>query len=129
VIPWSPLARGFLCGNRTREGNTMTVRAGSDPFAGPYYTEDGFEIVDAVAKVARARGVTQGEVAMAWMLRAPGVTAPIVGTTKLSHLDEAIKALDLMLTADEVAALEAPYKPKPISGHEQPKAAIMLKQR
>jgi aryl-alcohol dehydrogenase-like predicted oxidoreductase len=129
VIPWSPLARGFVCGNRTREGKALTVRAGSDRFAEPYYTDDGFEIVDAVAKVAAARGVTPGEVAMAWILQAPGVTAPIVGTTRLSHLDEAIKALDLQLKAEELAALEAPYKPKPISGHEQPKASIMLRQR
>jgi aryl-alcohol dehydrogenase-like predicted oxidoreductase len=129
VIPWSPLARGFLCGNRTREGEALTVRAGSDRFAEPYYTDDGFAIVDAVAKVAKARGVTPGEVAMAWILQAPGVTAPIVGTTKLSHLDEAIRALDLQLTAEEVAALEAPYQPKPITGHEQPRASIMLRQR
>jgi len=129
VIPWSPLARGFVCGNRTREGKALTVRAGSDRFAEPYYTDDGFAIVDAVAEVARARGVTPGEVAMAWILQAPGVTAPIVGTTKLSHLDEAIRALDLQLTAEEVAALEAPYQPKPITGHEQPRASIMLRQR
>ena len=129
VIPWSPLARGFVCGNRTREGKALTVRAGSDRFAEPYYTDDGFAIVDAVAEVARARGVTPGEVAMAWILQAPGVTAPIVGTTKLSHLDEAIRALDLQLTAEEVAALEAPYQPKPVTGHEQPRASIMLRQR
>jgi aryl-alcohol dehydrogenase-like predicted oxidoreductase len=129
VIPWSPLARGFLCGNRTREGKALTVRASSDPFAAPYYTQDGFAIVDAVAKVAAARGVTPGEVALAWILQAPGVTAPIIGTTRLEHLDEAIRALDLELSAEEIAALEGPYRPKPISGHEQPKAAIMLKQR
>ncbi len=129
VIPWSPLARGFLCGNRTREGKAMTTRAGSDAFAQPYYTEDGFAVVDAVAKVAAARGVTPGEVALAWILQAPGVTAPIIGTTRLRHLDEAIKALDLQLTADEIAAVEAPYQSKPISGHELPKAALLLKQR
>src|SRR5579885_720723 len=129
LIPWSPLARGFLCGNRSREGKALTVRASSDPFAAPYYTQDGFAIVDAVAKVAAARGVTPGEVALAWILQAPGVTAPIIGTTRLEHLDEAIRALDLELSAEEIAALEGPYRPKPISGHEQPKAAIMLKQR
>jgi aryl-alcohol dehydrogenase-like predicted oxidoreductase len=129
VIPWSPLARGFLCGNRTREGKAMTVRAGSDAFAQPYYTEDGYAIVEAVSKVAQARGVTMGEVALAWMLQAPGVTAPIIGTTRLSHLDEAIKALELQLTPEEIAAVEAPYRPKPIAGHEQPHAAIMLRQR
>ncbi len=129
VIPWSPLARGFLCGNRTRDGRALTVRAGSDSFAAPYYTEDGFAVVEAVARVASARGVAPGEVALAWMLQAPGITAPIIGTTKLKHLDEAIRALDLQLTAEEVAALEAPYRPKPIAGHEQPRAAIMLKQR
>ncbi len=129
VIPWSPLARGFLCGNRTREGKAITTRAASDPFAGPYYTEDGYAIVEAVSNVARARGVTAGEVALAWILQAPGVTAPIVGTTRLNHLEEAIRALDLQLSPEEIAALEAPYRPKPIAGHEQPKAAIMLKQR
>ncbi len=129
VIPWSPLARGFLTGNRTRDGKNLTTRAGSDPFADPYYTEDGFAVVDAVAKVAAARGVSQGEVALAWMLQSPGVTAPIIGTTKLKHLDEAIKALDLELTAEEIGAVEAPYKAHQIFGHEQPKAALLLKQK
>ncbi len=129
VIPWSPLARGFLTGNRSREGKALTTRASSDPFAKPYYTEDGFAVVDAVAKVAAARGVSPGEVALAWILQAPGVTAPIIGTTKLKHLDEAIKGLDLELTAEEVAAMEAPYRPHPISGYENPKAALLLKQR
>src|SRR5271170_316174 len=129
VIPWSPLARGFLTGNHTRDGKNLTTRAGSDPFSDPYYTEDGFAVVDAVAKVAAARGVSSGEVALAWMLQSPGVTAPIIGTTKLKHLDEAIKALDLELTADEIAAVEAPYQPHRIFGHEQPKAALLLKQK
>ncbi|HEY2104677.1 MAG TPA: aldo/keto reductase, partial [Candidatus Binataceae bacterium] len=128
-IPWSPLARGFLCGNRTREGKANTTRAASDSFAKPYYTENGFAILDALIKVADVRGVTPGEVALAWILQAPGVTAPIVGTTRLKHLDEAIKALDLELSAEEIASLEAPYKPQPITGHEQPKAGLMLKQR
>jgi aryl-alcohol dehydrogenase-like predicted oxidoreductase len=129
VIPWSPLARGFLCGNRTREGKANTTRAASDSFARPYYTEDGFAVVDAVTKVAASRGVTPGEIALAWILQAPGVTAPIVGTTRLKHLEEAIKAVELELTAEEIATVEAPYKPQPITGHEQPKAALMLKQR
>jgi 1-deoxyxylulose-5-phosphate synthase len=129
VIPWSPLARGFLTGNHTRDGKSLTTRAGSDPFADPYYTEDGFAVVDAVAKVAAVRGVSSGEVALAWMLRSPGVTAPIIGTTRLKHLDEAIKALDLVLTPEEIAAVEAPYRPHQIFGHEQPKAALLLKQK
>jgi aryl-alcohol dehydrogenase (NADP+) len=129
VIPWSPLARGFLTGNRSRDGKALTTRANSDPFAAPYYTEDGFAVVEAVAKVAAARGVSPGEVALAWILQAPGVTAPIIGTTKLKHLDEAIKGLELELTAEEVAAMEAPYRPHPISGYENPKAALLLKQR
>jgi aryl-alcohol dehydrogenase (NADP+) len=123
------LARGFLCGNRTREGKANTTRAASDSFAKPYYTENGFAILDAVIKVADVRGVTPGEVALAWILQAPGVTAPIVGTTRLKHLDEAIKALDLELSAEEIESLEAPYKPQPITGHEQPRAGLMLKQR
>jgi 1-deoxyxylulose-5-phosphate synthase len=129
VIPWSPLARGFLCGNRTREGKSLTTRAADDSFAAPYYTEDGYAVLDAVNQVAGARGVSPGQVALAWMLQAPGVTAPIVGSTKLKHVEEAIKAVDLELTAGEVASVEAPYRPKPISGHEQPKAALLLKQR
>jgi aryl-alcohol dehydrogenase (NADP+) len=128
VIPWSPLARGFLSGNRKRGENNPTTRANQDEFARMmYYRDFDFDVVDAVVKVAQQRGVTPSQVALAWILQAPGVTAPIIGTTKLAHLDEALKGLDLKLTSEEIAAVEKPYRPHPILGHEQPKAAMMLK--
>ena len=128
VIPWSPLARGFLSGNRKRGENNPTTRANQDEFARMmYYRDFDFDVVDAVVKVAQQRGVTPSQVALTWILQAPGVTAPIIGTTKLAHLDEALKALDLKLASEEIAAVEKPYRPHPILGHEQPKAAMMLK--
>jgi len=86
-------------------------------------------VQDAVKKVAAGHGVTPSQVALAWTLQAPGITSVIFGTSKLDHIDEAIKSLDVKLTADEVAALEAPYKPRGIIGHEQPQAARMLRAR
>lgn len=86
-------------------------------------------IIDAVAKVASARGVTPAQVALSWVINAPGVTAPIVGATKLSHIDDALKAVDLVLTPEENAVLEAPYLPRKIAGHPQPNARRMLTER
>ena len=121
LIPWSPLARGFLAGNRERGGSGPTARAKSDEFAkGMYFRESDFEIVDAVEAVAKERGITMSQVACAWILGAPGVAAPIIGATKLTHLKEAIAAADVKLNAAETAALEKPYRPHPILGHEQP---------
>jgi aryl-alcohol dehydrogenase-like predicted oxidoreductase len=117
LIPWSPLARGLLAGNRGREGVRNTTRSTSDPFADSLYGEADFDVVDAVAAVAGARGVPPAQVALAWVLGRPGVTAPIVGATKLSHLDDAVAAVELQLTDDEVKQLEAPYVPHPIRGH------------
>jgi 1-deoxyxylulose-5-phosphate synthase len=120
VIPWSPLAGGMLARSRAQ----ATVRSGSQPArSGP--TDP--QVIDAVAKVAAARGVTPAEVALSWVVTAPGVTAPIVGATRLSHVEDAIKAVDLVLTDEEKAALEAPYQSRRISGHPQPSAARMLK--
>jgi aryl-alcohol dehydrogenase (NADP+) len=120
VIPWSPLARGFLTGNRKREGAT-TRRAESDNFAKEmYHSEDDFIVADTVAEVARNRDATAAQVACAWVLQAPGVTAPIIGATKAQHLRELIASVDLKLTAEEVTALEKPYRPHPILGHPQP---------
>ena len=117
VIPWSPLARGFLAGNRSRQAKE-TTRAGSDAFADMLYFEDSdFNVVDALSEVAKARGVGNMQAALAWVLAKPGVTAPIVGATKLEHLDQAIAALDLTLTPDEIKALEAPYRPKAVKDH------------
>jgi aryl-alcohol dehydrogenase (NADP+) len=118
VIPWSPLARGFLTGTRRKEDRGETSRAKTDTFAHRlYYADEDFAVADRTAEIARERGVTPAQVALAWMLSKPGVTAPIIGASKLSHLDEAIAALDLTLGADEVQRLEEPYRPHPVLGH------------
>jgi aryl-alcohol dehydrogenase-like predicted oxidoreductase len=118
VIPWSPLARGFLAGNRRRQDRGETARAKSDEFAhNMYYQESDFAVVDAVSEIARTRGVPNAQVALAWLLAQPGVTAPIVGASKMSHLEDAIAALSLTLSADEIAALSKPYTPHRVLGH------------
>jgi 1-deoxyxylulose-5-phosphate synthase len=116
-IPWSPLARGLLAGNRERGGAQRTVRAGSDPLAEELYNDDDFDVVDAVRAVAAERGLPPAQVALAWRLGKPVVTAPIVGATKLRHLEDAIAAVEVTLSEDEVARLEAPYRPHPTLGH------------
>jgi len=119
VLPWSPLARGLLAGTRTREGERLTERARTDSFADSLYTpEVDFAVVDRVGEVASARGVPPAQVALAWLLYKPGVTAPIVGATKLEHLEDALAAEQLSLGADELARLEEPYVPHAVSGHE-----------
>jgi len=118
VIPWSPLARGLLAGNRSRSGERHTVRAGSDAFGDSLYTlAADFDVVDRCAEVAAGRGVPSAQVALAWLLHRPGVTAPIVGATKQGHLEDALAAEELVLTADEVRRLEEPYVPHPVLGH------------
>ncbi|HVQ97024.1 MAG TPA: aldo/keto reductase [Mycobacteriales bacterium] len=117
LIPWSPLARGLLAGNRDRGGVRNTVRARSDQFGDELYTDDDFDVVDVVRAVAAERGLPAAQVALAWLLAKPAVTAPIVGATKLGHLQDAVAAVDVTLTADEVARLEAPYRPHPVLGH------------
>jgi aryl-alcohol dehydrogenase (NADP+) len=118
IIPWSPLARGFLAGNRRRRDRGETTRAKSDEFAhNLYYDDSDFAVVDAVSGVAKARGVPNAQVALAWMLHKPAVTAPIVGASKPHHLEDAIAAVDLELDAAEIEALEAPYRPHPVLGH------------
>jgi len=118
VIPWSPLARGLLAGNRTREGERLTTRAGTDGFADALYDpEVDFAVVDAATAVAAERGVPNAQVALAWLLQKPGVTAPIVGATKVAHLEDAFAALELRLGEDEIARLEAPYVPHRVAGH------------
>jgi aryl-alcohol dehydrogenase (NADP+) len=113
VIPWSPLARGRL----TRPWDTTTARSETDEFGSTLYDAPGDrEIVEQVAAVADERGVTRAQVAMAWMLSKPFVTAPIVGATKPQHLDDAVAAVDLQLSADEIARLEKPYTPHPVVG-------------
>ena len=123
VIPWSPLARGFLAGNRTRstgdahEGGE-TLRAQTDEYAhNLYYAESDFRVVERLVELARRRGATPAQMALAWILRQPGVTAPIVGTTQLEHLDTLVAALDIALDDDECRRLEEPYVPHPVLGH------------
>ena len=118
VLPWSPLARGLLAGTRTREGDRLTTRARTDSFGDSLYTpEVDFTVVDRASEVAGARGVAQAQVALAWLLHKPGVTAPIVGATKLEHLEDALAAVEISLSEDEVTRLEEPYVPHAISGH------------
>ena len=118
LIPWSPLARGFLTGNRTRDGVRHTARAGSDPFGESLYDSDAdFDVVERVAEVASARGVSSAQVALAWLLAKPAVAAPIIGATKLNHLDDAIASIELTLSDEEVKVLEDPYRPHEIRGH------------
>jgi 1-deoxyxylulose-5-phosphate synthase len=116
VLPWSPLARGRL----TRDWNTQTERARTDPYGDmifPPAAEADRKVVQAVAAVATARGVSRAQVALSWLIRKPGVTAPIIGAAKPQHLDDAVAALDLELTADETAQLEAHYLPHAVVGH------------
>jgi 1-deoxyxylulose-5-phosphate synthase len=118
VIPWSPLARGVLTGSRTREGERLTTRAGSDQFTDHLYAQPtDFDVVERVAAVAGERGVPPAQVALAWLLHKPGVTAPIFGATKLGHVSDALAAEQLELTDEELARLEEPYVPHPVLGH------------
>jgi aryl-alcohol dehydrogenase-like predicted oxidoreductase len=119
VIPWSPLARGFLTGTRTREGERRTTRAETDGFQDVLYgrSED-FDVIDRVGEIAAQREVPQAQVALAWLLHKPGVTAPIVGATRLEHLEDALAAAELALSAEEIARLEEPYVAHPVLGHD-----------
>jgi aryl-alcohol dehydrogenase-like predicted oxidoreductase len=117
LLPWSPLARGRLAGNRERGGRANTVRAGNDAYGEALYNDDDFDVIDVVREVAGERGVPAAQVALAWLLGRPGVTAPIVGATKEGHVDDAVAAAELELDAKEVERLEAPYRPHPVRGH------------
>lgn len=115
VVPWSPLARGFLAGNRDRAGGGATPRAASDDNAAKlYFQENDFVVAERLFKVAKDRGAPPAQIALAWMLAKPGITSPIVGATRMSHLDDAVAALDIALTNDEMARLEEAYQPHPI---------------
>lgn len=118
VIPWSPLARGFLAGGRSKVGEGNTERARTDEFAPRlYYRDADFAVVEAVEAVAGARGLSNMQVALAWVLRNPAITAPIIGASRLNHLTEALSALAVTLDDSEAAALEKPYRPKPVLDH------------
>jgi aryl-alcohol dehydrogenase-like predicted oxidoreductase len=118
VLPYSPLARGLLAGNRSRQGERRTARAGSDPLSDERYrTSADFDVADRLAEVAADRGAPPAQVALAWLLSRPGVTAPIVGATRLGHIGDALAAAELTLTAGETARLEEPYVPHPVLAH------------
>lgn len=117
IVPWSPLARGFLAGNRTRDKGGDTQRSRTDTWAhGAYYLESDFDVVDAVKGVAGEHGVTPAQIAMAWLLHKPYVTCPIIGATKLRHLEEMVAALDIKLSEGEICHLETYYRPHPVAG-------------
>ncbi len=118
LIPWSPLARGFLAGNRTPDKSGQTRRAKSDTYAqNMYYAKEDFEVVEQVGQVAKAKGVKPTQVALAWLLHKQGVVAPIIGATKMRHLEDAIGSLEIKLSPDEIQALEKHYVPHPVLGH------------
>ena len=118
LIPWSPMARGFFAGNRTAPGKGDTVRAKTDPFAGGlYFRPADFEVAERVAKAAEKRGVTGPQLALAWLLNKPHISSPIIGATKMEHLDQSIAALDIKLDEAEMKQLEEGYQPHPVLGH------------
>lgn len=118
VIPWSPLARGFLAGTRTREGQNLTLRANTDPLIDRYgAVENDFDVLDRLTAVAAAHDASPAQTAVAWLLHQPTVTAPIIGAGKLHHLEDLVKALDIRLSDEQIASLEQLYLPHPVSGH------------
>jgi len=119
VIPWSPVARGFLSGNRRREGEGETLRAKTDDYARKlYYTEQDFVIADRVVELAKQKNVQPIQIALAWVLHQPGITSPIIGTGKIEHLEQMVAALEIKLSEDDRKFLEEPYSPRPVLGHE-----------
>jgi aryl-alcohol dehydrogenase (NADP+) len=113
LIPWSPLARGFLTGKYTRGKPPDSLRYRSDPFlAERYFVPEDFDVVEEVVKVAKEKGVTPAQIALAWLLH-KGVVAPIIGATKVEQIDEAVEALSVRLGSDDIRRLEVPYKPRP----------------
>jgi len=118
VIPYSPLARGLLAGNRTRELDNTTSRADNDPLAQDMYEPADFDVVDVVRATARRRGISLAQVALAWLASRPGITAPLIGATKVSHIDDAVASLEVTLDQAEIDYLEAPYRPHRVLGHD-----------
>jgi len=118
LIPWSPLARGFLAGNRSRNKSGESTRAKSDNIAHRmYYQEPDFDVLDRAIELGQRHGVSSAQIALAWMLHKPGITSPIIGASKMRHLEEAIAAIDIQLSNEEIAYLEEPYQPHPVLGH------------
>jgi len=118
LIPWSPMARGFFAGNRKRGGGGETTRAQSDPFADElYFHEEDFTVAERVAEIAKEHGCSGSQIALAWLLNKPHITSPIIGSSKMEHLDQAIAALEIKLSEEDIKRLEEPYQPHPILGH------------
>jgi 1-deoxyxylulose-5-phosphate synthase len=118
VIPWSPLARGFLAGNRRQQDFGDTVRAKTDDYGHKLYSQESdFKVVERVSEIAAKRGIPNAQVALAWLLEQPGVTAPIIGASKMQHLDDAVAALDVRLDAGEIKSLAEPYAVHRLLGH------------
>lgn len=118
LIPWSPLARGFFAGDRKREGGGETPRAQNDDYADHlYFREEDFVVAERVQDIAKKRGLTGSQIALAWLFSKPHITAPIIGATKLEHLEQSVAALEIELSDDEITALEEAYQPHPILGH------------
>jgi aryl-alcohol dehydrogenase (NADP+) len=118
LIPWSPMARGFLAGTRNEEKSGESARAKSDDYArSMYFTSSDYDVLAVVEKLAKEQGVFPSQIALAWLLHKPGVAAPIIGATKMLHLEQAVGALEIKLSTEEIVALEAPYLPHPILGH------------
>jgi aryl-alcohol dehydrogenase (NADP+) len=118
IIPWSPLARGFLAGNRRPQDFGETIRAKTDEYAHRlYYQPSDFSVVERLTQVAQRRGVSNAQIALAWMLAKPGITAPIIGASKMPHLEDAVAAMKIKLEKDEMRQLEECYQPHPVLGH------------
>ena len=119
AIPWSPLARGFLSGNRTRDSKGESLRAQTDTYAHDmYYRENDFDVMERLVAVAeRMPNAKPAQVALAWLLHRPGITAPIIGASKMSHLEDAVAAVSIKLSTEEMQLLEEPYRPHPVLGH------------
>jgi aryl-alcohol dehydrogenase-like predicted oxidoreductase len=118
LIPWSPMARGFFANNRQRGGGGDTPRAQNDAFANElYFREEDFRVAERVNEIAKERGVSGPQIALAWVLHKPYITAPIIGASKMDQLDQALAALDLKLSDDEVLRLEELYQPHPVLEH------------
>lgn len=118
LIPWSPLARGFLAGNRKISGGGDTPRAKSDEYANEmYFRDEDFSVANRAQKIGEARNVTSSQIALAWLLNKSHITAPIIGASKMEHLEGAIAALEIKLSEEEIASLEEAYQPHPVLGH------------
>jgi aryl-alcohol dehydrogenase (NADP+) len=118
LIPWSPMARGFFAGNRVKGGGGETTRAQSDPFANQlYFRDEDFTLAQAAQEIGRGYNASGSQIALAWMLNKHHISAPIIGASKMEHLDQAIAALEIKLSADEIKRLKQPYQPHPVLGH------------